>query len=73
MVGSVYSFAFDKVFSAEVLRISYSCEAENYGVFIRGKVTVDGDEIGLKTLDFSEIGTRYFLTKSEAEAKLINK
>lgn len=67
---TVYSFSKEKVFSAEVIEIKYICEAENYGKFIRRKITIDGEECGITIIDFFDIEKRYFLTQSEAEEKL---
>ena len=69
-VGDVVYFAYhDRVVSSEVLSEKYHAEAENYGVFIREKLTIDVEGVSAE-IDFGDIGKTIFLTKSEAEAKL---
>lgn len=67
---TVYYSSFGKVFSAEVVEVKYVCEVENYGKFIRHKITIDGEESGIVTIDFPDIGKKYFNTQSEAEEKM---
>jgi hypothetical protein len=69
-VGDVVYFAHhDRVISSEVLSAKYHAEAENHGVFIRERLTIDVEGVSAG-IDFGDIGKRVFLTKSEAEAKL---
>lgn len=69
-VGDVVYFAHhDRVISSEVLSAKYHAEAENHGVFIRERLTIDVEGVSAE-IDFGDIGKRVFLTKSEAEAKL---
>ena len=65
---TVYTFAFGKVVTGEIVNIKYECEAENYGVFIRERITTIGDYS--TTFDFWDIGKTVFLTREEAEAAL---
>lgn len=67
-VGDILYFAHhDRVISSEVLSVKYHVEAENHGVFIRERLTIDVEGISAE-IDFCEIGKTVFLT--EAEAKL---
>lgn len=59
----------DRVISSEVLSAKYHAEAENHGVFIRERLTIDVEGVSAE-IDFGDIGKTVFLTKSEAEAKL---
>lgn len=69
-VGDTVYFAHhDRVISSEVLSVKYHAEAENYGVFIRERLTVDVEGISAE-IDFCDIGKTVFLTREEAEAKL---
>lgn len=69
-VGDVVYFAHhDRVISSEVLSVKYHAEAENHGVFIRERLTIDVEGVSAE-IDFGDIGKTVFLTKSEAEAKL---
>lgn len=69
-VGDVVYFAHhDRVISSEVLSEKYRAEAENHGVFIRERLTIDVEGVSAE-IDFGDIGKTVFLTKSEAEAKL---
>lgn len=69
-VGDTVYFAHhDRVISSEVLSVKYHAEAENYGVFIRERLTVDVEGI-LAEINFCDIGKTVFLTREEAEAKL---
>nr|DAP13597.1 MAG TPA: hypothetical protein [Caudoviricetes sp.] len=69
-VGDVLYFAHhDRVISSEVLSAKYHAEAENHGVFIRERLTIDVEGVSAE-IDFGDIGKTVFLTKSEAEAKL---
>lgn len=69
-VGDVVYFAHhDRVISSEVLSAKYHAEAENHGVFIRERLTIDVEGVSAE-IDFGDIGKTVFLTKSEAEAKL---
>lgn len=69
-VGDVLYFAHhDRVISSEVLSVKYHAEAENHGVFIRERLTIDVEGVSAE-IDFCDIGKTVFLTKSEAEAKL---
>ena len=69
-VGDVVYYVCDnRVMSSEVLSVKYHAEAENHGVFIRERLTVDCEGIPAE-IDFNTIGKTVFLTKSEAEAKL---
>lgn len=69
-VGDVLYFAHhDRVISSEVLSAKYHAEAENHGVFIRERLTIDVEGVSAE-IDFCDIGKTVFLTKSEAEAKL---
>lgn len=69
-VGDVVYFAHhDRVISSEVLSEKYHAEAENHGVFIRERLTIDVEGVSAE-IDFGDIGKTVFLTKSEAEAKL---
>ena len=49
--------------------MKYHAEAENHGVFIRERLTVDVEGISAE-IDFCDIGKTVFLTRKEAEAKL---
>lgn len=66
---TVYFAHHDRVISSEVLSVKYHAEAENYGVFIRERLTVDVEGISVE-IDFCDIGKTVFLTREEAEAKL---
>ena len=69
-VGDVLYFAHhDRVISSEVLSAKYHAEAENHGVFIRERLTIDIEGISAE-IDFCDIGKTVFLTREEAEAKL---
>ena len=69
-VGDVVYFAHhDRVISSEVLSAKYHAEAENHGVFIRERLTIDVEGVSAE-IDFGDIGKTVFLTKSEAEQKL---
>lgn len=69
-VGDVLYFAHhDRVISSEVLSAKYHAEAENHGVFIRERLTIDVEGCSAE-IDFCDIGKRVFLTREEAEAKL---
>lgn len=69
-VGYVVYFAHhDRVISSEVLSAKYHAEAENHGVFIRERLTIDVEGVSAE-IDFGDIGKTVFLTKSEAEEKL---
>ncbi len=69
-VGDVLYFAHhDRVISSEVLSAKYHAEAENHGVFIRERLTIDVEGVSAE-IDFCDIGKTVFLTQSEAEAKL---
>lgn len=69
-VGDTVYFAHHgRVISSEVLSVKYHAEAENYGVFIRERLTVDVEGISAE-IDFCDIGKTVFLTREEAEAKL---
>lgn len=69
-VGDVLYFAHHgRVISSEVLSAKYHAEAENHGVFIRERLTIDVEGVSAE-IDFCDIGKTVFLTKSEAEAKL---
>lgn len=69
-VGDVVYFAHhDRVISSEVLSAKYHAEAENHGVFIRERLTIDVEGVSAE-IDFGDIGKTVFLAKSEAEAKL---
>lgn len=69
-VGDVLYFAHhDRVISSEVLSAKYHAEAENHGVFIHERLTIDVEGVSAE-IDFCDIGKTVFLTKSEAEAKL---
>lgn len=65
----VYYVCNNRVMSSEVLSVKYHVEAENHGVFIRERLTVDFEGIPAE-IDFSTIGKTVFLTRDEAEAKL---
>ena len=69
-VGDTLYFAHhDRVISSEVLSAKYHAEAENHGVFIREKLTIDVEGVSAE-IDFCDIGKTVFLTREEAEAKL---
>lgn len=69
-VGDVVYFAHhDRVISSEVLSAKYHAEAENHGVFIRERLTIDVEGVSAE-IDFGDIGKTVFLTESEAEEKL---
>ena len=69
-VGDVVYFAHhDRVISSEVFSAKYHAEAENHGVFIRERLTIDVEGVPAE-IDFCDIGKRVFLTRDEAEAKL---
>lgn len=69
-VGDILYFAHhDRVIPSEVLSVKYHVEAENYGVFIRDRLTIDVEGISTE-IDFCDIGKTVFLTREEAEAKL---
>ena len=69
-VGDTVYFAHhDRAISSEVLSVKYHAEAENHGVFIRERLTIDVEGVSAE-IDFGNIGKTVFLTKSEAEAKL---
>lgn len=69
-VGDVLYFAHhDRVISSEVLSAKYYAEAENHGVFIRERLTIDVEGVSAE-IDFCDIGKTVFLTREEAETKL---
>ena len=69
-VGDVVYFAHhDRVISSEVLSAKYHAEAENHGVFIRERLTIDVEGVSAE-IDFGDIGKTVFLTQEEAEQKL---
>ena len=69
-VGDVVYFAHhDRVISSEVLSAKYHAEAENHGVFIRERLTIDVEGVSAE-IDFGDIGKTVFLTKAESEQKL---
>ena len=69
-MGDVLYFAHhDRVISSEVLSAKYHAEAENHGVFIRERLTIDVEGISAE-IDFCDIGKTVFLTESEAYKKL---
>lgn len=69
-VGDTLYFAHhDRVISSEVLSVKYHVEAENHGIFIRERLTIDVEGISAE-IDFCDIGKTVFLTREEAEAKL---
>ena len=69
-VGDVVYFVHhDRVISSEVLSVKYHAEAENHGVFIRERLTIDVEGVSAE-IDFGNIGKTVFLTKAEAETKL---
>lgn len=69
-VGDTLYFIHDKrVIASEVLSLKYHAEAENHGVFIRERVTIDVEGVPAE-IDFCDIGKTVFLTCEEAEAKL---
>lgn len=69
-VGDVLYFAHhDRVISSEVLSAKYHAEAENHGVFIRERLTIDVEGVSAE-IDFCDIGKTVFLTRDGAEAKL---
>lgn len=69
-VGDILYFAHhDRVIPSEILSVKYHVEAENHGVFIRKRLTIDVEGVSTE-IDFCEIGKTVFLTESEAEAKL---
>lgn len=69
-VGDILYFAHhDRVISSEVLSAKYHAEAENHGVFIRERLTIDVEGVSAE-IDFCDIGKTVFLTREEAEAKL---
>ena len=69
-VGDTLYFAHhDRVISLEVLSVKYHAEAENHGVFIREKLTIDVEGVSAE-IDFCDIGKTVFLTREEAESKL---
>lgn len=69
-VGDILYFAHhDRVIFSEVLSVKYHVEAENHGIFIRERLTIDVEGISAE-IDFCDIGKNVFLTKEEAEAKL---
>lgn len=65
----VYYVCNNRVMSSEVLSVKYHAEAENHGVFIRERLSVDFEGIPAE-IDFNTIGKTVFLTRDEAEAKL---
>lgn len=69
-VGDILYFAHhDRVIFSEVLSVKYHVEAENHGIFIRERLTIDVEGISAE-IDFCDIGKNVFLTREEAEAKL---
>lgn len=69
-VGDVVYFVHhDRVISSEVLSVKYHAEAENHGVFIRERLTIDVEGVSAE-IDFGNIGKTVFLTEPEARAKL---
>nr|DAD84989.1 MAG TPA: hypothetical protein [Siphoviridae sp. ctD6g5] len=69
-VGDILYFAHhDRVIFSEVLSVKYHVEAENHGIFIRERLTIDVEGISAE-IDFCDIGKNVFLTRAEAEAKL---
>ena len=69
-VGDTLYFAHhDRVISSEVLSAKYHAEAENHGVFIREKLTIDVEGVSAE-IDFCDIGKTVFLTREEVESKL---
>lgn len=67
---TLYSFSFHKIIEAEVIKVEWSCEAENYGKFIREKITLCGNDINETKIDFYDIGKTWFLTREDAEKAL---
>lgn len=69
-VGDILYFAHhDRVIPSEILSVKYHVEAENHGVFIRKRLTIDVEGVSTE-IDFCEIGKTVFLTETEAEAEL---
>ncbi len=69
-VGDTLYFIHDKrVIASEVLSLKYHVEAENHGIFIRERLTIDVEGNSVE-IDFCEIGKTVFLKEAEAEAKL---
>ncbi len=69
-VGDILYFAHhDRVIPSEVLSVKYHVEAENHGIFIRERLTIDVEGNSVE-IDFCEIGKTVFLKEAEAEAKL---
>ena len=69
-VGDILYFAHhDRVIFSEVLSVKYHVEAENHGIFIRERLTIDVEGISAE-IDFCDIGKNVFLTREEAKAKL---
>lgn len=66
---TVYFVHHDRVISSEVLSEKYHAEAENHGVFIRERLTIDVEGVSAE-INFDDIDKTVFLTKSEAEKKL---
>lgn len=68
-VGDTVYFAHhDRVISSEVLSAKYHAEAENHGVFIRERLTIDVEGVSAE-IDFGDIGKTVFLTREEAKLK----
>lgn len=67
---TVYTFSFGKVIEAEVVKIEFTTEAENYGKFIRQRITIIGKDIYQMIIDFCNIGKTVFLSREEAERAL---
>ena len=64
-VGDVLYFAHhDRVISSEVLSAKYHAEAENHGVFIRERLTIDVEGVSAE-IDFCDIGKKG--SRSQAE------
>ncbi|MBD8916773.1 MAG: hypothetical protein EGR90_00105 [Lachnospiraceae bacterium] len=66
---TLYFTHHDRVISSEVFSVKYHVEAENHGIFIRERLTIDVEGISAE-IDFCDIGKTVFLTREEAEAKL---
>lgn len=69
-VGDTLYFTHNKrVIASEVLSVKYHAEAENHGVFIRERVTIDVEGVPTE-IDFCNVGKTVFTIKEDAEAKL---
>ena len=60
------------VIEGEVVKIEYTCEAENYSKFIREKFLVSFTSSATQ-YDFYDIGKFVFLTKEDAEKALVER